>query len=129
MRIESILFYIASAILGVISIIEGVSLEKTKGKIGIAKGRILSVHCLCNEAMKVYNSKWATISYFVNGKEYISENRIQVPMSADIGDYIEVKYLIDQPKILYSRSYKRFGILLFASAICILIGYYISTKY
>jgi len=126
---ESIIFYIASAILGVISIIEGISLEKTKGKIRVASRRIVSVHCLSNEAMKVYNSKWATMSYFVNGKEYISENRIQVPMSADIGDYIEVKYLMDKPQILYSRSYKRWGILLFAFCICILIGYYISKKY
>ena len=127
MRLEYIIFYIASVILFVLTLIEAVNLEKIKKRVRVTTGKIVTFHTIAPEGV-IYNSKWATISYFVDGKPYISENRIQVPMSAEIGDYQEVKYLIDHPQTLISYSDKRFYIFLIASGLCMLVGYLISRK-
>lgn len=42
--------------------------------------------------MKVYNSKWATISYKVDGKMRVAENRVLVPMGSIVGDRIMICY-------------------------------------
>ena len=50
------------------------------------------------ENSKFRNSKWATVSYKVNGRTYQSQNCIQVPMASQIGTTITVRYDTQNPE-------------------------------
>lgn len=126
---EMLIFYTAAAILFIIGTIEGISLAIMGGKTKMVTGTIVDIRFTSAETMKVYNSKWALISYFINGEEYVSENRISVPMSFEVGDQVQVRYVINKPQKLYSRSTKRYIILLLLSFLFTIIGSYASTKY
>lgn len=71
------------------------------------QGTILSLKTINPSTEKMRNSKWALITYTVNGKTYTSQTRIQVPMSAAIGTPVSVRYDTRQPEKLYSFSTKR----------------------
>ena len=60
--------------------------------------------------------------YSMNGKKYISYNRIQVPMSAEVGTKITIRYDALKPDMLYSFSWKKIGIALAVAAACIILG-------
>lgn len=68
------------------------------------------------------NAKLTTFEYFVDGKRYISENSIKMPLSVNIGDIIDVKYFIDNPSILYTKTKIHFYLSIFISFICLLLG-------
>ena len=70
-------------------------------------GTILSVKTVNPETAKTRNSKWAVLTYRVNGKTYQSENTIQVPMTAEIGSKITVHCDTAHPEKLYPFSWKR----------------------
>ena len=72
--------------------------------------------------MRFRNSKWAKIAYKVNGKRYVSYNRIQIPMSAEVGTKITIRYDALQPDMLYSFSWKKIGIALAVAAVCAVAG-------
>ncbi len=126
MDIQTILFYIIAAILFVIAVIEGVSITTSSNKLKISIGTIVEIRLL--NPSTVYKTKWASVCYKVDGEEYISENRITVPMYAEVGDKIQVKYLIDKPQKLYSRSIKRFIIVMIVSFVCFVFGYFLNIK-
>ena len=70
---------------------------------------------------KNQNSKWAIVTYKVAGKNYTSQNRIQVPMSVDVGSHIPVHYNAKQPETLYQFSVKRIVVSALIFIICVLI--------
>lgn len=70
-------------------------------------GTILSVKIVNPETAKTRNSKWAVLTYRVNGKNYQSENSIQVPMTAEIGSKIPIRCNTAHPETLYHFSWKR----------------------
>lgn len=67
------------------------------------------------------NSKWAIVSYNVNGKTYQSKKRIQVPLCSQIGSTVMIRYDKFNPEILYCFSGLRIIISLLITATCILI--------
>ena len=91
-----------------------------KNRTALAVGTVISVRMPNPETAKARNSKWAKISYRVNGKSYQSQNRIQVPMASQIGTQVTVRYDIANPERLYSFSGRRILMSLSVAVICIL---------
>lgn len=91
-----------------------------KNRTALAVGTVISVRMPNPETAKARNSKWAKISYRVNGKSYQSQNRIQVPMASQIGTQVTVRYDIANPERLYSFSGRRILVSLSVAVICIL---------
>ncbi len=72
-----------------------------------AQGTVISIRTISPSTEKVRNSKWAAVTYQINGKIYTSENKIQIPMSAEIGSLVQIRYDTNRPEKLYSCSVKR----------------------
>lgn len=85
-------------------------------------GTISSITSPNPETAKARNSKWAKVTYCVNGKNYVSKNRIQVPMTSQIGDSVTVRFDLKQPERLYSYSLARILVSLFVTVVCIVVG-------
>jgi len=85
-------------------------------------GEVVSIWQPNPEAVKKGNSKWAYFSYSVDGKNYLSKNRIQVSMSTKIGEKNKIKYDKRNPEKLYSFSVKRGFILLAVSLVLFAVG-------
>lgn len=83
-------------------------------------GNIISIKMPNPETAKSRNSKWAIVSYKVNGKNYQSKNRIQVPMASQVGWFITVRYDKSDPERLYSFSGTRIIISFLVAAVCML---------
>lgn len=83
-------------------------------------GTVISIKMPNPETAKARNSKWAKVSYKVGGKNYQSQNHIQVPMTSQIGSTVKIRYDKLNPKKLYSFSLQRIAISLLIAAICIL---------
>lgn len=84
-------------------------------------GTILSFKTLNPSTEKMRNSKWAIVTYHVAGKNYTSQNRIQVSMTADIGSHVQVRYDKDQPDKLYHFSVRRIAVPALVAAGCLLV--------
>lgn len=85
-------------------------------------GEVLSTWSPNPEAVKRGNSKWAIFSYSINGKKYISKNRIQVSMTTKVGDKKTIRYDKKSPEKLYSFSIKRGVLLCTVSVVLFVIG-------
>lgn len=86
-----------------------------------AEGTVISVKMPNPTTEKMRNSKWAIVTYKVAGKNYTSQNRIQIPMSAEVGSHIPVHYNTKQPEMLYQFSAKRIAVSALIFIICVLI--------
>lgn len=92
-----------------------------KNHIKETEGTVISVKMPNPTTEKMRNSKWAIVTYKVAGKNYTSQNRIQVPMSVDVGSHIPVHYNAKQPETLYQFSVKRIVVSALIFIICVLI--------
>lgn len=90
-----------------------------KNRTACTVGTVVSYKTVNPETMKSRNSKWARVSYKVNGKTYQSENHIQVPMTSQIGTTVTICYDIQKPEKLYSFSVLRIVVSFIVVAICI----------
>lgn len=93
-----------------------------RDKIKETKGRIINLEFVFPEAMMHRNAKLATFEYYVEGKRYISRNSMKMPISSNIGDVMNIKYFIDNPHILYTKTKLHFYLSIFTSIICFLLG-------
>lgn len=83
-------------------------------------GTIISIKMPNPETAKARNSKWAIVSYTVDGKTYQSQSRVQVPMALQVGSTVKVRYDRLSPEKLYSFSMLRIGVSILIAAVCIL---------
>lgn len=83
---------------------------------------IVSVTLSNRETVKVWNSKWAKVTYKVNGNTYNSQNRIQVPMTAQVGSLVKIRYDMQHPEKLYSYSMFKILMALFITAVCVTVA-------
>lgn len=83
-------------------------------------GTIISIKMPNPETAKARNSKWAIVSYTVDGKAYQSQNRVQVPMALQVGSTVKVRYDRLSPEKLYSFSMLRIVVSILIAAVCIL---------
>lgn len=118
---DTMALYIIAAIAFVFALLNAIIYILKRNKTKQTIGTVLSITMPNPKAAKA-NSKWAKVTYQINGKSYTSQNRIQVPMSAIIGSAVNVRYDIMHPEKLYSYSLLRFIIALSITAFCLAIA-------
>lgn len=117
---DTIVLYIVAAIALGFALINAIQMLLHRKKTVLTVGTISFITMPNAEAAKARNSKWAKIAYTADGKNYLSKNRIQVPMSAQVGASIAVRYDIDQPERIYSFSIQRIVVSILIAVICII---------
>ncbi|WP_066507551.1 DUF3592 domain-containing protein [Abyssisolibacter fermentans] len=105
------------------------SFYRNKDKIEYTTATIIETTTVVPEAMKKNNSRWASVSLVVDGKEYISSKRIQVSMNTSVGDQIKVAYFNDNPSEIFTPSLKKGVVFLVIGVACLLINIYLKSKY
>lgn len=112
------LYLIAAASL-IFSAYNGFCYFLKQNKTAQTTGTIISITSPNPETAKARNSKWAKVSYKVNDRKYTSQNRVQVPMTAQVGSLVKVRYDLKQPERLYSFSLVRSVVGFCILAICV----------
>lgn len=112
---DTIFLYVIAVIASCFGLINYIQFFLKGNKTAQTVGTIISFKTINPENSKFRNSKWATVSYKVNGRTYQSQNCIQVPMASQIGTTITVRYDTQNPEKLYSFSILR----IIVAAICI----------
>ena len=77
---DTIFLYVIAAIALCFGLINCIQFFLKGNKTAETVGTIISFKTINPENSKFRNSKWATVSYKVNGRTYQSQNCIQVPM-------------------------------------------------
>lgn len=122
MERDVIFLYLIAGISFVFALFNCILLIVKHDKTKRTDGTIVSIKSTNPTNEKWRNAKLAEVSYLVNGKNVISENRLQVPLSATVGTHITIRYDKNRPEKIYSYSVKRIIISLLISAGCILIA-------
>lgn len=110
------------------SVVEGIRYYRVRNCIRTINGVIYNLTTASAESMRLYNSKWAKVSFTVDGGIIVSENRIQVPMSSKVGDKITVKYDVNNPKRIITVSVQRMILFLSIAVAFLLIAFIIWLK-
>ena len=116
---DAIFLYAIAAVAVCFALANALLLLLKRGKTGQTIGTISSIKMPNAELAKARNSKWAKVSYTVDGKTYQSENRVQVPMALQVGSTVKVRYDKLNPGKLYSFSLLRIVISFLIAAVCI----------
>ena len=119
MNNDTIFLYIIATIAVCFALINCIQFIVKRNKTAQTVGTVISIKTVNPETTNFRNSKWATVSYKVNGKTYQSQNRIQVSMASQIGTTVTVRYDMANPEKLYSFSVLRIVVSLLVVAICI----------
>lgn len=120
MNNDTIFLYIIAAIALCFGLINCIQFLLKRNKTAQTTGTIISIRMPNPETAKARNSKWAQVSYTVDGKSYQSQNRVQVPMALQVGSTVKVRYDKLNPEKLYSFSLLRIAVSILIAAICIL---------
>lgn len=119
---DTIFLYVIAGIALCFGVVNCIQFLLKRNRTAQTVGTITSIKMTNPENTKFRNSKWATVSYKVNGKNYQSQNRIQVSMASQIGTYVTVRYDTQTPEKLYSFSALRIVVSFLVSAICIVMA-------
>lgn len=84
-------------------------------------GTVMSVTTAIPETSKKNNSKWAVVSYCVNGKRYLSEKRVQVPLHCRVGSQVKIYYHKNDPGKVYPTAPVKTGMIIAAAIICFFV--------
>ena len=95
-----------------------------KDKISYTNATVIDTTTAVPEAVKVINSRLANVSLSVNGKQYISAKRVQVPMNTSVGDQIKVAYYKDDPSIIFTPSWRKMANSMAVGILCLAIEIY-----
>ena len=120
MNRDAIFLYIIAAAALCFGLINCIQFLLKRNKTAQTTGTIISIKMPNPETAKARNSKWAQVSYTVDGKSYQSQNRVQVPMALQVGSTVKVRYDKLNPEKLYSFSLLRIAVSILIAAICIL---------
>ena len=121
---DTIFLYAIAAVAVCFALANALPLLLKRGKTAQTTGTISSIKMPNVEMAKARNSKWAELTYTVDGKTYRSKNRIQVSIASQIGDSVTVRYDMDHPEKLYSFSVSRIIISLLVAIICVLAAFF-----
>ncbi|SKC77833.1 hypothetical protein [Maledivibacter halophilus] len=125
----AILLFGAAAVFCIVyAIYQHVSIMLNKEKINYVNATIIETATAMPETMKINNSKWAYVRFWVDGKEYISSKRIQVSMNSSVGDEIEVAYFKDNPSVIFTPNWKKERVFLIIGILCLAIMVYLKSK-
>ena len=117
---NTIFLYIIAAAALCFGLINCIQFLLKRNKTAQTTGTIISIKMPNPETAKVRNSKWAQVSYTVDGKSYQSQNRVQVPMALQVGSTVKMRYDKLNPEKLYSFSLLRIAVSILIAAVCIL---------
>ncbi len=120
MNNDTFFLYIIAAIALCFGLINCIQFLLKRNRTAQTTGTIISIKMPNPETAKARNSKWAKVSYRVDGKSYQSQNRVQVPMALQVGSTVKVRYDKLNPEKLYSFSLLRIAVSFLIAAICIL---------
>ena len=124
MNSDTIFLYIIAAAALCFGLINCIQFLLKRNRTAQTTGTIISIKMPNPETAKARNSKWAQVSYTVDGKSYQSQNRIQVPMALQTGSTVQIRYDKFNPEKLYSFSLLRITVSILIAAICILAAVY-----
>ena len=102
------------------ALIDGATLLLKRRQTAWATGVITATHSPNAKTTSYRNSKWAEVAYTVGNTIYYSQSRIQVPLSARVGDAVNVRYDTQRPERLYTFSVKRVLIFAAMAAACLI---------
>lgn len=120
---EALFLYGMSAVAFLFAAINMIWILAMRKKTAVTTATVVSVKTISPESMKRLNSKWAQVSYKVGKKNYTPVCRIQVPMTAQIGSRVSVRYDKNQPEKLYAFSGKRMAAGLLTGIFCIILAH------
>ena len=115
---ETVFLYIIAILALGFGLVNFIQFLMKRGQTAQTVGTILSIKNTNPQNPKYRNSKWATVTYKVNGKTYQSQNRIQVPIAAQVGTTIPIRYDINHPEKLYSFSVSRIVVSFLIAVVC-----------
>ncbi len=104
---------------------QGGQLLFLKSKTATVRAKIITISYANLNRMPFHNSKWATVTYIVDGRYYTADRVVQVPMTAEVGQQITVRCFKDRPQKIAWFSYPRFGVSLTLALLLLLLGYLI----
>ena len=107
MKNDTIFLYLIASVSFLFALYNALAFWAKRNTTGKTTGTINSITSPNPETAKTRNSKWAKVTYCVNGKNYVSKNHIQVPMTSQIGDSVTVRFDLKQPEKIYSYSLTR----------------------
>ena len=119
---ETVFIYIAAVFAFGFGLINFIQFLWKRNQTAPTIGTILSIKTPNPENTKFRNSKWAILSYKANGKTYLSQKRIQVPMVSQVGTKISVRYDIQHPEKLYRFSASRIIVPVLIAVFCIALA-------
>ena len=102
---DTIFLYVIAVIASCFGLINCIQFFFKGNKTAQTVGTIISFKTINPENSKFRNSKWATVSYKVNGRTYQSQNCIQVPMASQIGTTVTVRYDTQNPELSYAHYF------------------------
>lgn len=105
-----------------------VNLIKNKDRIIHTSATVIDTETVVPTSMKTQNSRWAYVRFRINGKEYTSSKRIQVPMNTSVGDRIEISCFKDNPSVVFTLNWKKAGAFLVIGILCIVIMVYLKNN-
>lgn len=120
---EALFLYGMSAAAFLFAAINMILILAMRKKTAVTTATVVSVKTISPESMKKLNSKWAQVSYKVGKRNYTPVCRIQVPMTAQIGSRVPVRYDKNQPEKLYAFSGKRMAAGLLTGIFCIILAH------
>jgi len=121
------LFGTASLLSIVYAIYHHVRFLLNKNKFNYINATVVDITTSVPETMKINNSKWAIVRFYVDGKEFTSSNRIQVSMNTTVGDKVEVAYFIDAPSNILKPESKKENMFLVIGILSLLIALYLKS--
>lgn len=116
---ETLFLYLIAAVSFLFAFYNAFRFFTKRSQTAQTTGTIISITSPNPETAKARNSKWAKVTYRVNGNSYTSQNRVQVPMTAQIGSSVTVRYDLKQPERLYSFSLTRIFVSVLIAGVCI----------
>ena len=122
MNNDTIFLYIIASIALCFGLINCIQFLLKRNRTAQTTGTITSIKMPNPETAKARNSKWAQVSYMVDGKSYQSQNRVQVPMALQVGSTVKVRYDKFHPEKLYRFSLLRIAISILIAAVCIYVA-------
>lgn len=123
-----VLFRFAAAFCIAYSVHQYISFMMNKRLISYTMATIIDTNTALPETMKKNNSRWARVSFRVDGRDYISSSRIQVSMNDSIGDQIKIAYYKDNPSDLFTPNLKKAGISFVIGILCTAIMFYLKAN-
>ena len=117
MKNDTIFLYLIASVSFLFALYNALAFWAKRNMTGKTTGTINSITSPNPET-----AKRAKVTYRVDGKTYVSGNRIQVPLTAQVGNSVTVRYDLQHPERLYSYSLARILVSLFVTVVCIVIG-------